>query len=35
MDAWKDMGSRYGMSLLGGFVGGGLTHLGTDYKTFK
>lgn len=25
---------RYGMSLVGGFIGGGLTNLGTNYKTF-
>lgn len=26
---------RYGMSLVGGFAGGGLTNLGTNYKTIK
>ena len=34
MDAWSNMFDRYSMSLLGGFIGGGLTHLGTDYKMF-
>jgi hypothetical protein len=34
MSAWDNMLDRYSMSLLGGFVGGGLTHLGTDYKMF-
>ena len=26
---------RYGMSLVGGFIGGGVTNLGTNYKTMK
>ena len=28
----SDLRDRYGMSLIGGFVGGGLTNLGTNYK---
>lgn len=26
---------RYGMSLVGGFIGGGLTNIGTSYQTLK
>jgi hypothetical protein len=33
--AWKDMGDRYGMSLLGGFIGGGLSSVGTDFSYAK
>ena len=29
---WQNMGDRYLMSLLGGFVGGGLTSAGTSFK---
>lgn len=28
----SELRDRYGMSLIGGFVGGGLTNLGTNYK---
>lgn len=31
----KEVLDRYGMSLVGGFVGGGLTNLGTNYQYFK
>ena len=30
--AWENIGDRYGMSLLGGFIGGGLSSIGTDFK---
>lgn len=30
-----ELRDRYGMSLIGGFVGGGLTNLGTNYKTMN
>ena len=33
--AWKDMGDRYGMSLLGGFIGGGISSAGTDFSYAK
>ena len=35
MTAWDNMLDRYSMSLLGGALGGGLAHLGTDYKMFE
>ncbi len=31
----KEVLDRYGMSLVGGAVGGSLTNVGTSYKTFK
>ena len=31
----KELIDRYGMSLIGGFVGGSLTNLGTNYQTMK
>lgn len=30
--AWENMGNRYGMSLLGGFLGGGISSAGTDFS---
>lgn len=30
--AWENMGDRYGMSLLGGFLGGGISSAGTDFS---
>lgn len=33
--AWEDMGNRYGMSLLGGFLGGGISSVGTDFSYAK
>jgi hypothetical protein len=30
--AWENIVDRYGMSLLGGFIGGGLSSAGTDFK---
>lgn len=30
--AWENIGDRYGMSLLGGFVGGGISSAGTDFS---
>lgn len=29
----SDLANRYGMSLVGGFIGGGLTNAGTNYKS--
>jgi hypothetical protein len=29
--AWENMGDRYGMSLLGGFLGGGISSASTDF----
>ncbi len=31
----KEVFDRYGMSLIGGFVGGGLANLATNYRQFK
>ena len=31
----QELVDRYGMSLIGGFVGGGLTNLGTNYHVMK
>ena len=33
--AWENMGDRYGMSLLGGFVGGGISSAATDFSQAK
>ena len=33
--AWEDMGNRYGMSLIGGFLGGGISSAGTDFSYAK
>ena len=33
--AWEDIGDRYGMSLLGGFVGGGISSAATDFSQAK
>lgn len=30
--AWEEIGNRYGMSLLGGFLGGGISSAGTDFS---
>lgn len=30
--AWENIGDRYGMSLLGGFIGGGISSAGTDFS---
>ena len=30
--AWENVGDRYGMSLLGGFFGGGISSINTDFK---
>lgn len=30
--AWENMGDRYGMSLLGGFLGGGISSVSTDFS---
>ena len=30
--AWENIGDRYGMSLLGGFIGGGISSAATDFK---
>ena len=30
--AWENIGDRYGMSLLGGFIGGGISSVSTDFK---
>lgn len=30
--AWENMLDRYGMSVLGGFLGGGISSAGTDFK---
>ena len=31
-EAWENIGDRYGMSLLGGFIGGGISSAGTDFS---
>lgn len=33
--AWENIGDRYGMSLLGGFVGGGISSAATDFSQAK
>lgn len=33
--AWENIGDRYGMSLLGGFIGGGISSVNTDFKQAK
>lgn len=33
--AWEDIGNRYGMSLLGGFLGGGISSASTDFSQAK
>ena len=33
--AWENMGDRYGMSLLGGFIGGGISSVGTDFSNVR
>lgn len=33
--AWENMGDRYGMSLLGGFLGGGISSVKTDFSRAK
>ena len=33
--AWENMGNRYGMSLLGGFLGGGISSVKTDFGYAK
>jgi hypothetical protein len=33
--AWENMGDRYGMSLLGGFIGGGISSAGTDFSNVR
>lgn len=30
--AWENIGDRYGMSLLGGFIGGGISSVNTDFS---
>jgi hypothetical protein len=30
--AWESVGDRYLMSALGGFIGGGITSVGTDFS---
>jgi hypothetical protein len=30
--AWENIGDRYGMSLLGGFLGGGISSVSTDFS---
>ena len=33
--AWESIGDRYGMSLLGGFVGGGISSAATDFSQVR
>jgi hypothetical protein len=33
--AWENIGDRYGMSLLGGFIGGGISSASTDFSQAK
>lgn len=35
LTAWNNMLDRYGMSLVGGFIGGGITNVGTQFRSFK
>jgi hypothetical protein len=32
MHAWENMGDRYGMSFVGGIMGGGINAAASDYK---
>lgn len=35
MGQWENMFDRYGMSALGGFVGGGIASAGTNFKAYR